>query len=38
MNDTAFAEAMAHHRAGRFNEAALLYRSILVRTLRPGSC
>jgi protein O-GlcNAc transferase len=31
MNDTAFAEAMAHHRAGRFNEAASLYRTILER-------
>jgi protein O-GlcNAc transferase len=31
MNDTAFAEAMAHHRAGRFNQAALLYRTILER-------
>jgi protein O-GlcNAc transferase len=31
MNDTAFADAMAHHQAGRFDAAAAAYRAILDR-------
>lgn len=31
MNDTAFAEAMTHHQAGRIGAAAELYRAILDR-------